>query len=609
MASPRTDRRFGLVGNTAYKAPATVVATSNVTQSGEQTIDGYACLESNALGVPDRVLCVGQTDATQNGLWDVSTSAWTRSVDSNGNYDLTTGTQVYLQSGTHAGQVYVLTTTGSITVGTTALTWSQSLTVGFLVTLAMSAGSSLVGFIASGVGAVIRTVQSKLRDQPSIVDYGADPTGATDCSAAITAALLAEDHLWVPYGNYKINTVVEVASGNTLDFAGGAVFLAGTNGMTMLKATTASYSTQILNARLDGNGKTNVTGIDLTNYRVGSALTNLRMQNMEIGAIFRAGCFGLNVESPSSTNCHYPIRVMANCSNMVIHNPSVDNEAAVGGDGTGTGIEIQYGSGSNLGVRIIGGYSQGFDIGVLDAAFGTKVEDTYFEDCTTADISATAARGSVYTGTQHFGPSGPACFKLRNSDAIFTGLYTMASGARTVVHDVDNTNTNCVYDEPGSNAFYNVPVNTAADATSKSFMKKVALQSVGSFTPVLIGTSTAGAGTYSVQTGNWTKIGDLVSFNLTMTWSAHTGTGNMLVNGVPKALEPASFTPTRIFALGMDGIPWTGPGKYAYFNGTSTTPNGVQISVAQESTAGGTTLIPIDGSGSMHIAGSYRMTS
>lgn len=60
----------------AYATRAVIVAKaaagSNVTVSGEQTIDGVACVAS------DVVLCLSQTDAKQNGPWIVASGAWTR---------------------------------------------------------------------------------------------------------------------------------------------------------------------------------------------------------------------------------------------------------------------------------------------------------------------------------------------------------------------------------------------------------------------------------------------------------------------------------------------------------------------------------------------------
>ncbi len=53
------------------------------------------------------------------------------------------------------------------------------------------------------------------------------------------------------------------------------------------------------------------------------------------------------------------------------------------------------------------------------------------------------------------------------------------------------------------------------------------------WTPVITGTSTAGAGTYSVQTGYYMKIMNVITCWFNITWSAHTGTGNMTITGLP----------------------------------------------------------------------------
>lgn len=191
MSSVTTDRRLGLAGNTAYKVPATALATTNVTLSGEQTVGGVAVKAVNASGVPDRVLCTAQTNGVDNGLWDVSTGTWTRSVDANGNYDWAQGTQVLITQGSGAQQIWLQTTAGPIVVGTTAMAFSQSLSAGFLATFAASAGAALVGWIQAGVSAVARTVQSKLRDFVTPADFGAVGDGTTDDTTALQAALTA----------------------------------------------------------------------------------------------------------------------------------------------------------------------------------------------------------------------------------------------------------------------------------------------------------------------------------------------------------------------------------------------------------------------------------
>lgn len=57
----------------------------------------------------------------------------------------------------------------------------------------------------------------------------------------------------------------------------------------------------------------------------------------------------------------------------------------------------------------------------------------------------------------------------------------------------------------------------------------------GTFTPVVVGSDTAGIGTYTFSSGVYTKVGNLVTFSLRLSWTAHTGTGSMLISGLPFA--------------------------------------------------------------------------
>jgi len=55
----------------------------------------------------------------------------------------------------------------------------------------------------------------------------------------------------------------------------------------------------------------------------------------------------------------------------------------------------------------------------------------------------------------------------------------------------------------------------------------------GTFTPTIVGGTTAGVGVYTTQKGNYTKVGNLVYFNIYVVWTAHTGTGSISVGGLP----------------------------------------------------------------------------
>ena len=86
--------------------------------------------------------------------------------------------------------------------------------------LAASTGSSTVGHVALGSGAVARTAQSKLRERISVVDFGAvadwNGTTGTDNAAAFNAAInylfsVGGGILWVPRGFYRIASALNFA--------------------------------------------------------------------------------------------------------------------------------------------------------------------------------------------------------------------------------------------------------------------------------------------------------------------------------------------------------------------------------------------------------------
>lgn len=53
------------------------------------------------------------------------------------------------------------------------------------------------------------------------------------------------------------------------------------------------------------------------------------------------------------------------------------------------------------------------------------------------------------------------------------------------------------------------------------------------WTPVISGSSVAGVGTYSIQNGDYIRIGSLVIITYYVVWSAHTGSGNAVMSGFP----------------------------------------------------------------------------
>ncbi len=93
--------------------------TANITLSGAQTIDTVSLVAG------DRVLVKNQATASENGIWVVSASTWSRAVDADNGTKLNSGAFVFVEQGSQQDSGWVLTTDGTITVGTTALSWAQ----------------------------------------------------------------------------------------------------------------------------------------------------------------------------------------------------------------------------------------------------------------------------------------------------------------------------------------------------------------------------------------------------------------------------------------------------------------------------------------------------
>lgn len=98
---------------------------------------------------------------------------------------------------------FVLKTATSTTIGTyDNVTGNSS---GVYAAFAASSGSSLVGYTQGGTGAVATTVQARLRQYVSVIDFGADPTGAADATTAFTNAQTASKNVYIPPGTYLLN--------------------------------------------------------------------------------------------------------------------------------------------------------------------------------------------------------------------------------------------------------------------------------------------------------------------------------------------------------------------------------------------------------------------
>ena len=126
----------------------------------------------------------------------------------------------------------------------------------------------------------------------------------------------------------------------------------------------------------------------------------------------------------------------------------------------------------------------------------------------------------------------------------------------------------------------------------------------GTFLPTVYGDSTAGVGTYLRQAGSYTKIGRLVAFNLIIETSAHTGTGNIMIGGLPFSIDAGDIYPA--FASLAYSLTLTAGNVSMLIQGVPGTATGVLTQTPTGST--NPVSVPMDQTVLLAISGTYMST-
>jgi hypothetical protein len=212
------------------------------------------------------------------------------------------------------------------------------------------------------------------------------------------------------------------------------------------------------------------------------------------------------------------------------------------------------------------------------------------------DLTVKNVRSNATTGIlQVTGPAAAATRVMTVPDANFTAARTDA--AQSFTGDQTLSTGNLVIGTSGKGIDFSA---TAGTGTSELF----ADYEEGTFSPTIVGSTADGTATYASQIGSYTKVGNIVQIQIYLSWSGHTGTGNMRVEQLPFTQYPVSdfhASPAIGFFVNIALTAGNIPQAYG-------SPNTTRINIGQIPTGGGAfTSCPMDAAGELMMTMVYRV--
>lgn len=253
---------------------------------------------------------------------------------------------------------------------------------GFIAKIMSSAGASVIGFIQDGARAVRRSIQDKLREQVSLLDFGAIGDGYQNDTDAILASIASNRRIFVPEGYTFLCSGVEVIGmDNFYIYGGGIIKLANASNKQVLRFNTCTNFT-IDGIGIDGNSANQT---ETASRNLGSGISvynclNWTVKNNKVNNTYSgAGIIAIDNGSTATevknngliknniiTNAGKvggPLSsdgIFANSDNIIIENNTIDGttDYGIAGDYS-KHLKIKYNNLKNIavtGIGILGAY-------------------------------------------------------------------------------------------------------------------------------------------------------------------------------------------------------------------------------------------------------------
>ena len=462
-----------------------------------------------------------------------------------------------------------------------------------------SGASSTISFLQAGTGAVTRTAQAKMREVFSIADFtGVDPTGTTDSTAGIQAALdyaksfsaLANELtvIW-PAGDYKVTSLNFVGCSRVTMQALGGVNIYGTSvGGTSIINLDGGTTTQTNKLNFLGNFSVQIAGG--ASYQYGIKISYLNNSNWSF--IVASGAYSVNsiyidyawdnprLEMYGTNSSGLAIATIKCGSNNVNRNhfncrTTGSSNMAV----ASIGFEL------NGVANVLEGDFSSSQIGIkLTNARGSTIISPYHEiNKVCVDASAGNSSGNVILGGFYEVGTNGAAFDLSStqnttivspyikgigggSGRVAFAMGTACYALNVIAPNIDTTTIDTVSSGTwrGTGGFTNdfkvlgaqwlaFPA-TQVSSSNANTIDDYKEGTSTAWTPVITAQTPGNlAVTYSTQRGSYTKIGRLNVLSCSIATSAFTHTtagGEFRITGVPFASDTSTGRIVGVVSFG-----------------------------------------------------------
>jgi hypothetical protein len=388
------------------------------------------------------------------------------------------------------------------------------------------------GFTQSGTGAIQRTVENKLKDTIHVKDFGAIGNGVADDTAAIQAAITAAAGKTLVFDavTYKTTSTLTISSHGTrlhcrdatIDYYGTAAAIA----FGLVSGTTYPVEVEFHNLNINVNNGPSSTGIQVRTsysryYDVGISLKS--------GAISAKG-FVLVGDEANGTGPYY--NLFQGC---VVQSQSSGTDHV--GFQCSTQAPLYRAPNANtwIGGRI-GQCATGFLIaGGGNTFFHPTVENAPATGVAfdfVGPIASNCTNNNVFGGYIENASIAFRFNSLTNVNGVFNPFVT---GASTFISDSGTENLYITGNAPSRLSTGVKFGSLSSDASVLDYYEE------GTWTPTLVGSTTAGSYTITTTTAKYTRIGRLVHVSAQMAITINSaGTGTARFGGLPFAKGSAT---------------------------------------------------------------------